>query len=69
MAKEHPFRRWRRTEKLAQGAVAKRLKISQSYLCEIEKWNKEPALTLANRLCAMTGGVVDLSDFLIKKAA
>lgn len=66
---DHPMRTWRKgqTPAVTLTALAANLGVSPSHLSEIENWNNEPSLELADRLSSLTG--LDMRDFRKPKAA
>jgi transcriptional regulator with XRE-family HTH domain len=65
----HPLRSWRnsQTPRKTLDALAQDVRVSASHLSEIENWNNEPSLNLAERLHTLTG--IDMAAFVKQSEA
>lgn len=63
-ATNHPLRAWREKQvpKKTLSELASDVDVSPSHLSEIEHWNNEPSLDLANRLHSITK--IDIRKFV-----
>lgn len=52
---KHPLRRWRTEQEKTLDDLAKRAKVSRSYLSEIERGETEPSLPTIRKLSKITG--------------
>ena len=61
----HPLRIWRALNSMSQAALAKKAKVSQGYICRIEKRDC-PGITLAvaGRIAAVTRGAVSVEEIV-----
>jgi transcriptional regulator with XRE-family HTH domain len=53
--KTHPMFFWRKANDRSLQSVADELGCTQSFLSQIELYEKQPSLTMATRLCRVTG--------------
>lgn len=71
----HPLRRWRKSEGVTLAALAQEVDVTPSHLSEIERYENNPSIDLADRLSRATsrlgknGIAVPLDAFVKAEAA
>ena len=63
--KPHPLRIWRAMNGMSQAALARKAKVSQGYICRVEKRDC-PGITMAaaGRIAAATRGAVSVEEIV-----
>lgn len=64
MAAIHPLRRWRIKVGKTLSEVGEAVETEPSYISDIERFKKQPSLTIAARLCKLSG--VPIAKFVLE---
>lgn len=62
MQREHPLRKWRKKRGMTLAQVATPVDVEPSYISDIERFKKQPSLTLAAKLSDLAG--IPINKFL-----